>query len=136
MSIGSSCSLRPTPSRPGSTRKATEASSSPAPLAASKKCAAPTTLQRGMAPLSLPKNRRENPMRLAALLLAFLVAPALAAPNPVTQPSKLDPVWQAKTRAFYEKSVETPTVAGRGQMPLQSKLIADELRAAGFPEAD
>jgi acetylornithine deacetylase/succinyl-diaminopimelate desuccinylase-like protein len=75
-------------------------------------------------------------MRLAALLLTCLAVPALAVPNPVTQPTKLDPVWQAKTRAFYEKSVEVPTVAGRGQVPLQANLIADELRAAGFPEAD
>lgn len=75
-------------------------------------------------------------MRSLALLLACLSASGMAAPNPVTQPSKLDPAWQAKTRALYEKSVEIPTVAGRGQMPLQAKLVADELRNAGFPEAD
>jgi hypothetical protein len=46
---------------------------------------------------------------LAASLLALSTA-VLAAPNPVTQPSKLDPQWQAKTREFYEKSVEIPTV--------------------------
>jgi acetylornithine deacetylase/succinyl-diaminopimelate desuccinylase-like protein len=72
---------------------------------------------------------------LAASLLALSTA-VLAAPNPVTLPSKLDAQWQAKTRAFYEKSVEIPTVAGRGQMPLQADLIADALRDAGFPEQD
>lgn len=75
-------------------------------------------------------------MRRLVLLFACLAAPALAAPNPVTLPSKLDAQWQAKTRAFYERSVEIPTVAGRGQMPKQAQLIADELKAAGFPEAD
>jgi acetylornithine deacetylase/succinyl-diaminopimelate desuccinylase-like protein len=78
-------------------------------------------------------------MRLlfAASLLALSTA-ALAQTPPaiVTQPSKLDANWQAKTRAFYEKSIEIPTVSGRGQMPLQADLIADELKAAGFAEAD
>lgn len=74
---------------------------------------------------------------LAASLLALSTA-ALAQSPPaiVTQPSKLDAEWQAKTRAFYEKSIEIPTVSGRGQMPLQADLIADELRAAGFADAD
>src|SRR3546814_9781221 len=38
--------------------------------------------------------------------------------------------------AFYEKSIEIPTVSGRGQVPLQAGLIADELKAAGFAEQD
>ncbi|HXG80822.1 MAG TPA: M20/M25/M40 family metallo-hydrolase [Sphingomicrobium sp.] len=75
-------------------------------------------------------------MRHSALLLACLAAPALAAPNPVTQPSRLDSEWQARTRSFYEKSVEIPTVAGRGQMERQAQLVADTLRQAGFPAAD
>ena len=74
---------------------------------------------------------------LAASLIA-LAASAIAQtpPSIVSQPSKLDAAWQAKTRAFYEKSIEIPTVSGRGQMPLQADLIADELRDAGFPEQD
>lgn len=78
-------------------------------------------------------------MRLlfAASLLALSTASlAQSPPSIVTQPSKLSAEWQAKTRAFYEKSVEIPTVSRRGQMPLQADLIADELKAAGFPEAD
>ena len=73
---------------------------------------------------------------LAASLLALSAASLAQVPAIVTQPSKLDAQWQAKTRAFYEKSVEIPTVAGRGQMPLQADLIADELKAAGFAEQD
>jgi acetylornithine deacetylase/succinyl-diaminopimelate desuccinylase-like protein len=78
-------------------------------------------------------------MRLlfAASLLALSTASlAQSPPAIITQPSKLDAQWQAKTRAFYEKSIEIPTVAGRGQVPLQADLIADELRAAGIPDAD
>jgi len=74
---------------------------------------------------------------LAASLLALSAAAvAQSPPSIVTQPSKLDAQWQAKTRAFYEKSIEIPTVAGRNQVPLQADQIADELRAAGFSEAD
>ena len=74
---------------------------------------------------------------LAASLIA-LAAPAIAQspPSIVTQGSKLDATWQARTRAFYDKSIEIPTVSGRGQMPLQADLIADELRDAGFAEQD
>jgi acetylornithine deacetylase/succinyl-diaminopimelate desuccinylase-like protein len=75
-------------------------------------------------------------MRRFALLLAFLSATAIAAPNPVTEPSKLDPAWQARTRALLEQAIEIPTVAKRGEMPRMAKLIADQLRAAGIPESD
>src|SRR5918996_4287428 len=76
-------------------------------------------------------------LMLAASLLALSTAGlAQSPPAIVSQPSKLDAQWQAKTRAFYEKSIEIPTVSGRGQMPLQADLIADELKAAGFAEQD
>jgi acetylornithine deacetylase/succinyl-diaminopimelate desuccinylase-like protein len=74
---------------------------------------------------------------LAASLLALsAAAQAQSPPNIISQPSKLDAQWQAKTRALYEKSIEIPTVAGRGQVPLQAELIAGALRDAGFPQAD
>jgi acetylornithine deacetylase/succinyl-diaminopimelate desuccinylase-like protein len=73
---------------------------------------------------------------LAFALLASLSAAAPAAPNPVTIPTKLDPAWQARTRALFEKAIEIPTVAGRNQMPRMAELIVNELKAAGFPEAD
>ncbi|MEO7366233.1 MAG: M20/M25/M40 family metallo-hydrolase [Sphingomicrobium sp.] len=75
-------------------------------------------------------------MRRLALLLACLSASAAAAPNPVTQPTKLDPAWQAKTRALFKQAIEIPTVHNRGEMPRMAKLLADQFRAAGIPEAD
>ena len=54
---------------------------------------------------------------IAALLAAVSTASIAQVPSIITQPSKLDANWQAKTRAFYEKSIETPTVAGRDQVP-------------------
>ena len=75
-------------------------------------------------------------MRRFALLLACLSSTAMAAPNPVTQPSKLDPAWQARTRALFEQAIEIPTVAKRGEMPRMAKLIVDQLKAAGIPDSD
>ena len=75
-------------------------------------------------------------MRRLALLLAAISASAMAAPNPVAQPTKLDPAWQARTRALFEQAIEIPTVAKRNEMPRMAKLIADQLRAAGIPDSD
>ncbi len=75
-------------------------------------------------------------MRRLALLLAAISASAAAAPNPVALPSKLDPAWQARTRALFEQAIEIPTVAKRNEMPRMAKLIADQLRAAGIPDSD
>jgi acetylornithine deacetylase/succinyl-diaminopimelate desuccinylase-like protein len=75
-------------------------------------------------------------MRRLALLLACISTTAIAAPNPVTLPTKLDPAWQSKTRAFFERAIEIPTVQGRGQMPKMAALVADQLKAAGFPASD
>ena len=69
-------------------------------------------------------------------LLASLSAAALAAPNPVAMPTKLDPAWQAKTRALFKQVIEIPTVHHRGEVPRMAQLIADQLKAAGFPAAD
>ena len=77
-------------------------------------------------------------MRRAALLLACLSASvsAIAAPDPRTIPTKLDPVWQAKTRAVFKQAIEIPTVTGRGQVPKMAQLVADQLTAGGFPASD
>jgi acetylornithine deacetylase/succinyl-diaminopimelate desuccinylase-like protein len=75
-------------------------------------------------------------MRRIALLLACISASAMAAPNPITQPTKLDPEWQAKTRALFKQVIEIPTVTGRGQVPKMAQLVADQLKAGGFPESD
>jgi acetylornithine deacetylase/succinyl-diaminopimelate desuccinylase-like protein len=74
--------------------------------------------------------------RLAALLLAAVPAAALAAPNPVAVQSKLDPQWQARTRALFETSVEIPTVAGRNQVPKMADYLSGELKKAGFAADD
>ncbi|HKH27671.1 MAG TPA: M20/M25/M40 family metallo-hydrolase, partial [Sphingomicrobium sp.] len=74
-------------------------------------------------------------IRFAAVLLAFASTTALAA-NPVAQPTKLDPKWQAKTRALFEQVVELPTVINRGNVPKMAAIIADQLKAAGFPAGD
>ena len=75
-------------------------------------------------------------MRRLALLLACFSASALAAPDPRTVPTKLDPAWQAKTRALFKQAIEIPTVHNRGEVPRMAKLIADELEKGGFPAAD
>ena len=76
-------------------------------------------------------------MRLAlALILAATATPLVAAPNPVTLPTKLDPAWQAKTRALFKQVIEIPTVKGRGEVPRMAALLADQFKAAGIPAAD
>ncbi|MEO5612560.1 MAG: M20/M25/M40 family metallo-hydrolase [Sphingomicrobium sp.] len=74
----------------------------------------------------------------AALLLALLPATAWSAPlpNPLTQPTKLDPAWQAKTRDLFKQAIEIPSVHNRGETQRMAKLLADQFRAAGIPEAD
>ena len=74
-------------------------------------------------------------IRFAAVLLAFASTAAVAA-NPVAQPSKLDPKWQAKTRSMLEKAIEIPTVMKRGNMLKMTELVANELKAAGIPAED
>ena len=74
---------------------------------------------------------------LATSLIALsTVSMAQSPPSIVTQPTKLDAKWQAKTRAIYETSVEIPTVAGRNQVPKLAEYLAGELKAAGFKAED
>ncbi len=77
-------------------------------------------------------------MRRFAILLAGLAtaSAATAQTSPVNLPSKLEPAWQQRTRALFEKTIEIPTVAKRNQMPRMAKLIADQLRAGGIPADD
>jgi len=73
---------------------------------------------------------------LAALLLACLSTASLAATDPRTVPTKLDPTWQAKTREVFKQAIEIPSVHNRGETQRVAKLLADQFRAAGIPEAD
>ena len=73
---------------------------------------------------------------LLAVLLAAVAVPAIAAPNPVTIPTKLDPAWQARTRSLFKEIVEIPSVKGRGKVPAVAAAIAARLTAAGIPSGD
>ena len=73
---------------------------------------------------------------LVAALLACLSTASLAAPDPWTVPTKLDPAWQAKTRALFKQVIEIPTVVQRGEVPRMATLLAEELKAGGFPAED
>jgi acetylornithine deacetylase/succinyl-diaminopimelate desuccinylase-like protein len=73
---------------------------------------------------------------MAFVLAAALAGAASAAIDPRTVPTKLDPVWQAKTRALFKQAIEIPSVHNRGETPRMAKLLGDQFRAAGIPEAD
>ena len=75
-------------------------------------------------------------MRCLALALIACLSTAAFAADPRTVPSRLDPAWQAKTRALFKQVIEIPTVHHRGEVPRMAALLADQLKAAGFPAAD
>ena len=76
-------------------------------------------------------------MRVAlALMLGLTAAAASAATDPRTVPTQLSPAWQARARAVFKQAIEIPSVHNRGQVPKVAKLLADQFRAAGVPEAD
>jgi acetylornithine deacetylase/succinyl-diaminopimelate desuccinylase-like protein len=76
-------------------------------------------------------------MKIAlGILLAFTAATAVAATDPRTLPTKLEPAWQAKAREVFKQAIEIPSVHHRGQVPAVAKLLADQFRAAGIPESD
>jgi len=78
----------------------------------------------------------------AALAYVATISPAYSQQSQDILPpsqqgkSRLNPMWQTKARALFKAAVEIPTVAGRGEMPKLAKLIASELRAAGFDHRD
>jgi acetylornithine deacetylase/succinyl-diaminopimelate desuccinylase-like protein len=76
-------------------------------------------------------------MRIAlGILLAFGATAAIAATDPRTLPTKLEPAWQAKSREVFKQAIEIPTVHHRGQMHRMATLLADQFRAAGIPDSD
>ena len=85
------------------------------------------------------------PRFAAALFLSALSTTALAqTPAPISTPPapalanapKLPGKWEATTREIYTMAVETPTVAGRGQLPKLANALADRLKAAGWSAND
>ena len=78
-------------------------------------------------------------MRHLALLLVCVSISAAAAAvptDPRTVPTKLEPAWQAKTRALFKQAIEIPTVHNRGEVPKLAQLFAGELEKGGFPASD
>src|SRR6478735_6772010 len=75
--------------------------------------------------------------RVLALILAGAVSSgAIAATDPRTVPTQLPAAWQAKTRAVFKQAIEIPSVHNRGETQKMAKLLADQFRSAGIPEAD
>src|SRR6476646_2787329 len=76
-------------------------------------------------------------MRVAlGLLIAFTGTAAVAAVDPRTVPTQLSPEWQAKTRAVFKQAIEIPSVHNRGETQKVAKLLADQFRSTGIPDAD
>ena len=75
-------------------------------------------------------------MRSFAALLLSLSATAAFAANPVTEPTRLSPEWQAKSRALFETAIEIPTVAGRGNHKKMADWLAQQYRANGWAAKD
>ncbi|HEV7432951.1 MAG TPA: M20/M25/M40 family metallo-hydrolase [Steroidobacteraceae bacterium] len=69
---------------------------------------------------------------LCSALLAVLAASACDAQSPG---APLSP-QELKARALFERLIAFKTSVGLGQVPAMAKYLADEFRAAGFPEAD
>jgi acetylornithine deacetylase/succinyl-diaminopimelate desuccinylase-like protein len=72
-------------------------------------------------------------MRLIVLaLLVSAAVPTVAATNPVTEPTKLSPQWQAKSKALFKTAVEIPTVKGRNEHKRMADWMAEQYRANGW----
>src|SRR3954451_5468000 len=73
---------------------------------------------------------------VAAVIAVAFSSSALAATDPRTVPTKLDPAWQAKTRELFKQAIEIPSVHNRGETHRVAELLAAQFRAAGIPESD
>src|SRR5439155_12833566 len=73
---------------------------------------------------------------LALAVTAALSTAAVAATDPRTVPTQLPAAWQAKTREVFKQTIEIPSVHHRGETQRVAKLLADQFRAAGIPDAD
>src|SRR6476646_12147855 len=73
---------------------------------------------------------------VTAALSTTLSTTSVAAVDPRTLPTKLEPAWQAKTRELFKQAIEIPSVHNRGETQRVAKLLADQFRAAGIPDSD
>lgn len=64
--------------------------------------------------------------------------PPLNSPPPATLQGArpLAPKWEAAAREIFRTAVETPTVAGRGQLPKLQNYLAGKLKQAGWAAND
>jgi acetylornithine deacetylase/succinyl-diaminopimelate desuccinylase-like protein len=70
------------------------------------------------------------------IFLAVSATAAIAAKDPRTLPTKLEPAWQSKAREVFKEAIEIPSVHNRDQVPKVAQLLASQFRAAGIPDAD
>ncbi|HWJ58350.1 MAG TPA: M20/M25/M40 family metallo-hydrolase [Sphingomicrobium sp.] len=75
-------------------------------------------------------------MRVPFLALLLSATPLAAAPNPVTQPTRLSADWQVKSKTLFKTAIEIPTVAGRGEHKHMAEWLAGEYRSNGWAAAD
>ncbi|HEX6742121.1 MAG TPA: M20/M25/M40 family metallo-hydrolase, partial [Sphingomicrobium sp.] len=68
---------------------------------------------------------------IAAVSILALASAGEAAPAP-----KLTPAQRDSTHAMFEHVIDMPTVIGRHNVPAMAQYVADQFKAAGFPEAD
>ncbi len=68
-------------------------------------------------------------MRLPLALSLALLATTASAAAPADR-------WDAKAREIFARSIEIPTVPGRGQVPALADYLAGEFRASGFADSD
>lgn len=75
---------------------------------------------------------------IGLLLAATSNIAATAGPPPTTLvgAQTLPREWETVTRTIFRTAVETPTVAGRGQVPILADYLALQLRGAGWSAAD
>jgi len=69
-------------------------------------------------------------------LLAAASVVAFATATQAATPPKLTDAQRAATHAMFEHVINTPTVIGRHKVPEMAQYVADQFKAAGFPEAD
>jgi acetylornithine deacetylase/succinyl-diaminopimelate desuccinylase-like protein len=67
----------------------------------------------------------------AGTALAALASTAAGATGP-----QLTPAQREATHTMFEHVIDTPTVIGRHKVPEMAQYVADQFKAAGFPEAD
>jgi acetylornithine deacetylase/succinyl-diaminopimelate desuccinylase-like protein len=75
-------------------------------------------------------------MRRLTAVACLLLLSATATANPVLGTSKLDPAWQARSKAMFKTAIEIPTVAERGQMQKMAAFVAAELKKGGWADGD